>query len=77
LFAGLRYDSFDLTALDLNSNITRNRVDEKISPRAAIIVKPVDNLSIYTRLQYFLSAGVRRPVQRPVAHHADPDAAEI
>ena len=48
LFAGLRYDSFDLTALDLNSNITRNRVDEKISPRAAIIVKPVDNLSIYT-----------------------------
>src|SRR3954452_20977687 len=48
LFVGLRYDSFDLSALDFNTNTTRNRVDEKISPRAAIIVKPIDSLSIYT-----------------------------
>ena len=26
----------------------RNRVDDKISPRAAVIVKPIDNMSIYT-----------------------------
>jgi catecholate siderophore receptor len=45
---GARYDSFDLTALDMNTNIQRNRVDEKISPRAAVIVKPADNLSFYT-----------------------------
>src|SRR3954471_23402964 len=48
LFVGLRYDSFDLSALDFNTNTTRNRVDEKISPRAAIIVKPIDSLSLYT-----------------------------
>ena len=48
LLVGARYDSFDLTALDLNTNIQRNRVDEKISPRAAVIVKPIDSLSLYT-----------------------------
>src|SRR3954463_12849184 len=48
LFLGARYDSFDLSALDQNVNILRQRRDEKISPRAAVIVKPMDNLSLYT-----------------------------
>jgi catecholate siderophore receptor len=48
LLVGARYDSFDLTALDMNTNIQRSRVDEKISPRAAVIVKPIDSLSLYT-----------------------------
>ena len=52
------------TALDQNTNITRNRVDENVSPRAAVIVKPIDNVSIYTRLQHLVSAGVGRSVQR-------------
>ena len=47
-FVGARYDSFDMSALDMNAGVQRNRVDEKISPRAAVIVKPMDNLSIYT-----------------------------
>jgi catecholate siderophore receptor len=47
LIAGVRYDRFDFTALDQNTNITRSRVDEKVSPRAAIVVKPVDNVSVY------------------------------
>jgi catecholate siderophore receptor len=45
---GARYDSFDLSALDQNTNILRNRVDQKVSPRAAVIVKPMENLSLYT-----------------------------
>ncbi|WP_081851097.1 TonB-dependent siderophore receptor [Bradyrhizobium sp. URHD0069] len=45
---GARYDSFDLTALDQNTNITRTRVDNFISPRAAVIVKPVDTVSLYS-----------------------------
>src|ERR1700716_1297901 len=45
---GARYDSFDLSALDQNTNTLRNRVDEKISPRTAVIVKPIDNLSLST-----------------------------
>src|SRR4051794_2434601 len=48
LFVGARYDSFDLSALDQNTNTLRERTDQKVSPRAAVIVKPVDNLSVYT-----------------------------
>ena len=45
---GARYDRFDLTAQDLNTSIYRSREDDKISPRAAVIVKPMENLSFYT-----------------------------
>lgn len=48
LFVGARYDSFDLSARDQNVNVLRNRTDEKISPRAAAILKPIDSLSLYT-----------------------------
>lgn len=47
LIAGVRVDRFDFTALDENTNTTRARVDEKVSPRAAVVVKPVDNVSVY------------------------------
>ncbi len=47
LIAGVRYDRFDFTAFDENTRTTRNRVDEKVSPRAAVIVKPIENLSVY------------------------------
>ncbi|MET0968776.1 MAG: TonB-dependent receptor, partial [Tardiphaga sp.] len=36
LIGGVRYDSFDLSALDQNTGILRNRTDEKLSPRAAV-----------------------------------------
>jgi catecholate siderophore receptor len=45
---GARYDNFDMTALDLNTNTRRDRVDDFISPRAAVIVKPIDTASLYT-----------------------------
>jgi catecholate siderophore receptor len=44
---GVRYDRFDLSAFDQNTGIQRGRVDEKLSPQGAIIVKPMENLSIY------------------------------
>jgi catecholate siderophore receptor len=47
VIAGVRHDRFDLTALDQNTNSTRGRVDDLTSPRGAVIVKPIDNLSIY------------------------------
>ena len=43
----MRFDRFDLSALDQNTNTNRDRVDTKLSPQAAVIVKPIDNLSIY------------------------------
>jgi catecholate siderophore receptor len=45
---GARYDSFDMSAVDQNTNMLRNRVDEKVSPRVAVIVKPIDSVSLYT-----------------------------
>lgn len=48
LLVGARYDNFDLTALDLNTNTNRARVDDFISPRAAVTVKPIDSVSLYT-----------------------------
>jgi catecholate siderophore receptor len=47
LIAAGRFDRFDETALDMNTNTTRNRIDTFISPQAAAIVKPVESLSIY------------------------------
>ncbi len=47
LIAGARFDRFELSATDENTAIFRTRTDDLVSPRAAVIVKPVDNLSVY------------------------------
>jgi catecholate siderophore receptor len=48
LIAGARFDQFDMAAVDQNTGILRHRVDDKISPQAAIIIKPIDAVSVYT-----------------------------
>jgi catecholate siderophore receptor len=48
LIGGARFDRFDMSAVDQNTNIFRARIDDKISPQVAVIVKPIDSLSIYT-----------------------------
>jgi catecholate siderophore receptor len=59
LIAGVRYDRFDMGATDQNTAIFRQRTDDTVSPRAAVIVKPLDNLSFYTAysISYLPSAG--------------------
>lgn len=47
LVAGLRWDRFDLETVNLIDGTPGSRVDEKVSPRAGIIVKPDRNLSLY------------------------------
>jgi catecholate siderophore receptor len=47
LIGGARIDRFDMAATDMNTNTIRGRVDTKVSPQAAVIVKPIENLSIY------------------------------
>jgi catecholate siderophore receptor len=47
LIGGVRFDRFDLSALDQNTNTNRERVDSLASPQAAIIFKPRENLSFY------------------------------
>ncbi len=45
--AGVRFDRFDLDTLDVLGNVAGDRVDEKFSPRFAIVAKPTAALSIY------------------------------
>ena len=48
LIAGLRWDRFDLETVDLLNGTPGDRVDEKVSPRLGLVVKPNKQLSIYT-----------------------------
>jgi len=48
LIAGARFDRFDMSATDMNTNRNRNRVDNLVSPQGAIIIKPTDAMSVYT-----------------------------
>jgi catecholate siderophore receptor len=59
LIAGARFDSFGMGATDDNTGIVRARTDNTWSPRAAVILKPVDNLSIYGAysISYLPSSG--------------------
>jgi catecholate siderophore receptor len=43
----VRYDRFDIAALDTNTAINRGRLDNLVSPAAAVVVKPRDSVSIY------------------------------
>jgi catecholate siderophore receptor len=47
LIGGARFDRFDESALDMNTNTNRTLINNKVSPQAAVIVKPIENLSIY------------------------------
>lgn len=48
VIAGVRFDRFDLSALDRNpGGKLTGRVDNLVSPRVGIVFKPVENVSIY------------------------------
>ncbi|MEL6542545.1 MAG: TonB-dependent siderophore receptor [Pseudomonadota bacterium] len=44
---GARFDSFDIEVFNVPANDLRSRKDEEISPRAGLIFKPAQNISIY------------------------------
>ncbi|MXO84526.1 TonB-dependent siderophore receptor [Altererythrobacter aurantiacus] len=47
VIAGLRYDRFDLDTYDILADERGQRVDELVSPRLGLIVKPGEGLSFY------------------------------
>ena len=49
LVLGARFDSFDIEVFDARPDVleTRNRTDEEVSPRAGLVYKPQENISIY------------------------------
>ncbi|HEX9932828.1 MAG TPA: TonB-dependent siderophore receptor [Allosphingosinicella sp.] len=59
IVAGLRFDRFDLDAVNLNNGARFDRVDELVSPRLGLIVRPVPELSLYASYSrsYLPSAG--------------------
>ncbi|WP_420799316.1 TonB-dependent receptor [Nitrobacter vulgaris] len=59
LIAGVRFDHFDLSSRDRRTGVVLGRVDDLVSPRAGIVYKPIDNLSIYGSysVSYLPSAG--------------------
>ena len=44
---GLRFDHFDFASTDQRTGVTNTRVDNPISPRAGVVLKPLANLAIY------------------------------
>ena len=48
VIGGARFDRYDMSAVDMNTNTSRNRVDNLVSPQAAVIIKPIDAMSVYT-----------------------------
>ena len=49
LIGGARFDRFDMADLHINTGIQRTRIDDKVSPQSAVILKTVGTLSISTR----------------------------
>lgn len=48
IVGGLRFDRFTISSTNLVSNLPGKRSDSKWSPRVGLIVKPQENLSLYT-----------------------------
>nr|WP_274541224.1 TonB-dependent siderophore receptor [Methylosinus trichosporium] len=59
LIGGVRFDHFDLQSRDRRTGVVQARADNFVSPRGGIVVKPVENLSIYGSysVSYLPSAG--------------------
>lgn len=47
LVVGGRFDSFDIEVLNVPASDLRSRKDEEFSPRGGLILKPMENISIY------------------------------
>ena len=44
---GARFDSFDIAVDDIANGVSRSRTDDEISPRAGLVFKPQENVSLY------------------------------
>lgn len=72
---GARFDSFEITVLDNRTGTVRTRKDEEITPRLGLILKPQDNLSIYTSYSetFLPRSGDQFADINPPADALDPD----
>lgn len=47
LVGGGRFDSFEIDVFNVPANERRNRTDDQVSPRGGVILKPMENISVY------------------------------
>ncbi len=47
IIGGVRHETFDLDLFDRNTSTTLKQNDDLVSPRAGVVLKPTDSLSIY------------------------------
>ncbi|KAB1071671.1 TonB-dependent receptor [Methylobacterium planeticum] len=47
IIGGLRYDHFDFASTDQRTFVTNARIDDLVSPRAGLVIKPLENLAFY------------------------------
>ncbi len=47
LIIGARYDSFDIDVLNVVANERRSRKDDEVTPRAGLVFKPIESVSLY------------------------------
>jgi catecholate siderophore receptor len=72
---GARFDSFEITVLDNRNGALRTRQDEEVTPRLGLIVKPKENLSIYSSYSetFLPRSGDQFADINPPADALDPD----
>lgn len=47
IVGGLRYDYFDFSSTSRITSLSNDRVDNLVSPRAGLVIKPLPNLAVY------------------------------
>ncbi|MDP4605658.1 MAG: TonB-dependent siderophore receptor [Erythrobacter sp.] len=72
---GARFDSFEITVRDNRNGTVRTRKDDEITPRLGLIVKPQENLSLYTSYSetFLPRSGDQFADINPPADALDPD----
>jgi len=72
---GLRFDRFDLTFHNNRNGTTLERIDNLVSPRAAVVVKPIAPVSIYGSysVSYLPSSGDQFSSLTSVTQQVEPE----
>jgi len=75
LLGGVRFDRFDLQYHNNRNGATLDRVDNLVSPRAGVVVKPIAPVSIYTSysVSYLPSSGDQFSSLTVVTEQVEPE----
>ncbi|MBS0219267.1 MAG: TonB-dependent siderophore receptor [Proteobacteria bacterium] len=75
LVGGIRFDRFNFQSQDRRTGAVQGRIDDLVSPRVGVVVKPIENLSIYGSysVSYLPSAGDQFSTLTPGTAIAQPE----